>query len=213
VSVRGVARALVVLSLAAVVAAAAALPARGDGDPASDTLLYSDLFIPYTQQIDDAATKGLQAVLTDARKKGKPMRVAIIGSPYDLGSVGGLWGQPQQYATFLGQEIGIGLRDKSTLMVVMPAGFGLYAGQRKTTDAQLSRLKGIVPGKTGNDLTKAGVAAVERLTGAHGSAGGGSPWHERLIILLAVVIGLALMGGLSLLTARARAARARGQQT
>ncbi len=59
-----------------------------------------------------------------AAKSGYPLRVAVIASPADLGSVTPLWRQPQAYAGFLGEELS--LLYKGTLLVVMPDGFGLY---------------------------------------------------------------------------------------
>jgi hypothetical protein len=205
VSVRRLALALAVLTVAA---GAVALPAaRADGDPASDTLLFSPIFVPYSQPIDNSVSQKLQAEVTDARKKGTPLRVALIASPYDLGSVGGLWGQPEQYAAFLGQEIGIGQRDKSLLVVAMPAGFGLYAGPSKNISKDQARLDGISMGKTPDDLANAAITAVSRLSGVSASGGGESPWRERAIIIAAALIGLVLAAGLSLLAAHARAAK------
>ena len=96
-------------------------------------------------------------------------------------------------------------------MVVMPAGFGLYAGSGASTTSRLLRLHGIPTGKTPNDLAAAARTGVERLSGT--SSGGESAWRQRIIILLAALAGLALIGGLSLLATRLRAGRARGQET
>jgi hypothetical protein len=189
--------------------------ARADGDPASDTLLFSDLFVPYTQTIPGAVTKNLESALKNAKAHGRPMRAAIIASGYDLGSVGGLWAKPEQYAPFLGQEIGIGTRDKSLLMVVMPAGFGFYAGQGRSTAAELRRVRDIKPGSSAEELARSATTAVERIAGvsAPGSSGS-SPWRQRIIIALAAVAALALVVALSMLAPRARRRRrAETQQT
>jgi hypothetical protein len=196
-----------------VLAAAAALalsagPARADGDPASDTLLYADLFVPYTQPIPDSVTKKLESTLASAKQRGRPIKAAIIAQPYDLGSVGGLWGKPRQYAPFLGQEDGFGIRDKSLLVVVMPAGFGVYAGPGKPTDAYYLKLRGISPGSSATDLARAMTIAVERIADVKApSSGGESPWRQRLIIGLAAVVALLVMAGVSMLAPRARRRR------
>ncbi len=49
--------------------------------------------------------------------------MALIATQADLGSVTELWRQPQNYARFLGQELGQVYR--GTLVVAMPAGFGI----------------------------------------------------------------------------------------
>ena len=63
-------------------------------------------------------------MLTDAKAKGFPLKVAVIVSPYDLGAVPVLYKRPQTYAKFLGQEIYFVTKDE--LLVVMPNGYGIY---------------------------------------------------------------------------------------
>jgi hypothetical protein len=204
---RRLGRPLALLLTAAAALALSAGAARADGDPASDTLLYADLFVPYTQPIPDSVTKRLESTLASAKQRGRPIKAAIIAQPYDLGSVAGLWGKPRQYAPFLGQEDGFGVRDKSLLVVVMPAGFGVYDGTRPT-DAYYRKLQGIPPGKSATDLAKAMTTAVERLADVKApSSGGDSPWRQRLIIGLAALVTLLVMAGVSMLAPRARRRR------
>jgi hypothetical protein len=66
----------------------------------------------------------LTALLQEAARTGHPIRVALIASSTDLGSVTELWRQPQFYAQFLGQELSLVYR--GPLLVVMPSGFGVY---------------------------------------------------------------------------------------
>ena len=66
----------------------------------------------------------LGALLAAAQRSGYPIRVALIASATDLGSVTELWRQPQNYARFLGQELSLVYR--GPLLVVMPNGYGLY---------------------------------------------------------------------------------------
>ena len=49
----------------------------------------------------------LVALLAAARRSGYQLRVALIASSTDLGSVTELWRQPQSYAQFLGQELSL----------------------------------------------------------------------------------------------------------
>ena len=66
----------------------------------------------------------LAALASDAAQEGYPIRIALIGSPMDLGSVTALWAKPQQYARFLGAEVSFAYRGR--LLIVMPEGLGTY---------------------------------------------------------------------------------------
>src|SRR5689334_5651000 len=57
-------------------------------------------------------------------ERAEEIRVAVIASRSDLGSVTELWRQPQTYARFLDQELS--LVDHGPLLVAMPGGFGYY---------------------------------------------------------------------------------------
>ncbi len=197
------------LLAAGAVGGVASAPARADGDPASDTLIYFNLFVPYSQPISKPLTKQLEMALLEAKRKRRPIKLALIASAEDLGSVGGLWGMPKQYATFLGQELSVGSLNKVLLVVVMPAGIGLYAG-RKPVTGDRSKIRGIVPGKDANSLAHAGLEAVSRLAGVHVSASsssGNSASRDRIIIVLAATVGLLIVIALSFLTPRLRGRR------
>lgn len=141
--------------------------ARADGDPASDVLVSENAFVPW----DAAATVGeqarLQAVLAAAARRGYPIRVALIASSSDLGSVTALWHQPQNYAEFLGQELSLAVHTR--VLVVMPNGFGLYAagGQRPSEHAALA---GTGPAASPPRLATVAVTAVRNLAAATGHA-------------------------------------------
>ena len=99
----------------------------------------------------------LGALLGDAARAGYRIRVAVIASPTDLGSVTALWRQPQNYARFLGQELPLVYR--GPLLVVMPDGYGLYhAGATP------------LPPLTAGGLGTAAIGAIERLAAASGHA-------------------------------------------
>jgi len=114
--------ALLAVVAAAAAAAGAAQPARADGDPASDYLLVRRVFISYELATRAKQEQTLIQVVAAANKKGYSIRVAVIASSYDLGSVTVLWRKPQTYARFLGAELGFVYRQR--LLVVMPNGFG-----------------------------------------------------------------------------------------
>ncbi len=97
--------------------------AFADGDPASDVLASQALYVPGDGGFAPSQTAQLSDLLSEARRAGVPIRVAIIATRADLGSVTELWRQPQNYARFLAAELGQVYR--GTLVVAMPAGFGI----------------------------------------------------------------------------------------
>ena len=99
-------------------------PRRPTAIPASDVLATQQLFLPQDAAVPPAQQAQLAALLQEAARSGYPIRVALIASATDLGSVTALWNQPQNYAQFLGQELGLVYH--GPLLVVMPTGFGLY---------------------------------------------------------------------------------------
>jgi hypothetical protein len=131
-------------AIAAVGVACLLLPAvaRADGDPASDVLLYEKWYLPYRAP-SAAAKSDLTAVVAAANRAGYPIRVAVIQSPTDLGSIPQLFGKPQTYASFLAQELAFGYRKR--VLVVMPAGFGFSPGLVKATGAQADSGTGYAP--------------------------------------------------------------------
>ena len=155
--------------------------AYADGDPASDVLLYQQTYLPYSPP-STAAKNELNAVVAAANKAGYPIRVAVIQSPTDLGSVPQLFGKPQTYVSFLSQELAFGYRKR--VLIVMPAGFGLSPGLEKATGAQAQSGTGYVPipdnkelklvaklpkpGSSSDQLTLAAAQAVRKLAAASG---------------------------------------------
>jgi hypothetical protein len=106
-----------------VLALSCAPAALADGDPASDVLAAQSLFLPADGGFARAVDARLTALLASSQRSGYPLRLAVIATPSDLGSVSALWGAPSSYARFLGEELSLVYR--GTLLVVMPAGFGV----------------------------------------------------------------------------------------
>ena len=122
--------AAVVLALvvgAAALAAARAPAALADGDPASDVLVYQPVFFPY-DHAPAALQRRLNGLVKSANQQGYKIRVAVIQSPRDLGSIPTLFGKPSVYARFLSSELSSIWRDR--VLVVMPSGYGLAQGAR-----------------------------------------------------------------------------------
>jgi hypothetical protein len=172
------ARAVLAVALAAAVLAAGADAARGDGDPASDVLLFQPAFFPYASPSDDAKSELLGTVLA-AKRAGYPIRVAVIQSRRDLGANPELYAKPQLYATFLDAELR-SAQYFGALAVVMPQGFGVapggkltHAGKRFTPapiGPLLRAIRPLQPPRTTDPdaLTLAGVTAVKRIAAAAG---------------------------------------------
>jgi hypothetical protein len=166
-----IARALSLALLAVCLAVPAG--ALADADPASDVLLGAPAFYPFQPPVSPTLQKQLEAELAQLSKQGLSLKVAIIGSPVDLGAIPNLFGQPQTYATFLGKEISF--QHPQPLLVVMPAGFGV-------SGVEASALAGLTVDKTGasNGLTQSAIVAVQRIAKAAGktvsadAAGAGS---------------------------------------
>ncbi|MBV8218285.1 MAG: SCO family protein [Solirubrobacterales bacterium] len=133
-----------------------------------------------------------------ANRAGFAIRVAVISSNYDLGSVTELWGQPRTYARFLGVELSLAYM-RQRLLVVMPNGFGFNWPGHAT--ARTYGLLATVPlgSGAGAGLAAAAEVAVRRLARASGvalpprmpAAGGGSgrPGSAGTLTIIGVVAG------------------------
>jgi hypothetical protein len=159
--------AVVAAALAVIAAALLVQSALADGDPASDYLISQQVFLPFNAKVSTKAAGELTGLLADSKQKGFPLKVAVIASRYDLGAVPSLFGKPQSYASFLGQEDYYFFKDE--LLVVMPNGYGLYkhAGLPAADKAAIKALP--APGTAkGDQLVAAAVHAVRVLAARHG---------------------------------------------
>ena len=199
--------------------------AKADGDPASDYLISQQAFLSYDAKIPAALQQKLLAAVASANKNGYPVKVALIWSRYDLGSVPVLYGKPRDYARFLDAEDarcwwGAGcsagrFSPKTRLVVVMPQGLG-FAQWKHTPAAGYRTLAGIKVTPTPAGLATAATTAVEKLAAAAGvkvsttggpaltvESGGGTSRTE----IIVGVVGAILLGFAALLLIRRRAAR------
>lgn len=190
--------------------------AFADGDPASDILVTQDVFMPWDGGISTATQEQLVSTVEAANKAGLAIRVAVIATSADLGTVTQLWRQPKEYGKYLGTELSE-LWDGQVL-VVMPNGFGLYgpsSGPHKFSAAE-GAVRAPTPG-TGDHMAQSAIDAVQQLAAAAGHSfdgnvgtikaapvsGGGSDWGAWLALAL---------GGLAILAAWAASLRARPLQ-
>jgi hypothetical protein len=155
---RGLAVVLTVLA-----AATSASIARADGDPASDILPTDSVYFPINQPSADAES-ALTSAVNAVYANGDRVKVAVIATPDDLGAIPSLMNKPDDYARFLGQELGgfyVG-----PLLIVMPSGWGVYDGGRSVS-AENGVLSGIgVSGSSPDNLVRSAATAVQRLESA-----------------------------------------------
>jgi hypothetical protein len=207
-----------VLLAAACVAGLAAGAARADGDPASDYLVVRQVFFPYDAKVPRPAQQKLLAAVHSANTQGFDIKVALIASSYDLGSVTALWRKPRQYARFLSLEDSFYF--KSRLVVVMPNGLGFHF-PRHDSAAAYRLISNIPVTNSPAGLANAATTAVERLAKASGvqvstAAAAKEPTpaqqsnHDRVVIIVAVLAALVVGGALRFLLRRRRSARVGG---
>jgi hypothetical protein len=203
--------ALLLLWTLVMIWAASAAVARADGDPASDVLASQAAFVPADAGVPAGQQSQLAALLATASRAGYQVRVAVIASSTDLGSVTALWHQPQNYARFLGQELSLVYR--GTLLVVMPDGYGVYrmAGVPPSEGSALAALGAPVA-----DLGGAALSAVQRLGAASGhplalpaQTSSRAPARSDVLAWLVFAVGCALIAAAWTASLRARPVRPR----
>jgi hypothetical protein len=157
----------------------------------------------------------LASQLADATRAasaaGKPVRVALIGAPADLGGVPSLFGKPTDYARFLGLELQFVYTGR--LLVVMPQGAALSERGRLVANAAVVRA---VVGSGGDGLARTAITLVRELTGTApeppftttivASTSRGFPLWKSIAIAVGAVLVLVL-GGVVLVRRRARGKR------
>jgi hypothetical protein len=194
------ARRILILAAAAVCLCFPAT-ARANGDPASDYLLVQDVFLPFNAKIDPTASTQLSDTIREADNSRFKVKVALIGSRYDLGTAFSLYNKAQRYSEFLGLEISFQFRGH--LIVVMPNGFGTSIDGKKDPRG-IKALKPLpAPGQDATKQAEAATTAVRRLAAAYGSVlpasgggGGSSQTRDRLMIAAGIVALVALLAGI-----------------
>jgi hypothetical protein len=185
--------------------------ARADADPASDVLYTDDVFLPFSTKVSPGLARQLADATRAASAVGKPVRVALIAAPADLGGVPSLFGKPTAYARFLGLELQFVYTGR--VLIVMPQGAALSERGRLVANAAVVRA---VVGSGGDGLARTAIALVRELTGTAptplqtttivASAERGFPVWKSIAVAVGGVFALAL-GGLVLVRRRARGKR------
>jgi hypothetical protein len=147
--------------IAIVLFAGYATRAAADGDPASDFLVGADVYLPFPVPSAKAGA-ALVSEVKSVYSAGYWIKVAVIATKSDLGSIPSLMGHPVEYARFLGSELSsiyVG-----PLLIVMPTGLGFYDGGRS-----IVREQGILNGfpvrhsQGADGLTRAATSVVAAL--------------------------------------------------
>jgi hypothetical protein len=196
----------IALVLVATAAGLWAGAARANGDPASDVLPFSNVYLSTTEPKSTAAGQDLLTITGVTAKKKRPIKVAVISMPSDLGLIQSMWPKPQPYAEFLGKELFQFARYTGTTLIAMPNGYGVYgpaAAKGKPALAQLPKPNTNDPEQLGDDA----ATAVRRVAAANGivlpaASGGGSSGTPTWAIAAAALGGAALLGGLVFLVLR-----------
>jgi hypothetical protein len=178
--------------------------ARANGDPASDVLPFTTVYLSIQDPTKSTAGQDLLSVTHEAAKKKHDIRVAVISQPSDLGLIQSMWPKPQLYAEFLGKELFQFARYKGTTLIVMPNGYGIYGPQAARGKPALATL----PKPGTSDLEKLatrGVQAVRAVAPPNGyvlaapkSSSSTSAW----LIILGALGGAAVIGGVVFLSLR-----------
>ena len=196
----------IALLLAVVAAAVSAGGALANGDPASDVLPFSNVYFSIVDPRGASAGRDLLAVTAAAAKQKRPIKVALIAQPSDLGLIQSLWQKPQRYAEFLGKELFQFAHYTGTTLIAMPNGYGVYGPDAAKGRPALARL----PKPGTSDLEKLGKDAADAarqvaaangyvLPAASSDSGSGTPaW----LIVLGALGGAALVGGIAFLGLR-----------
>ena len=151
-------RTLVLLLLP--VALVFATGAAADGEPASDVLATNGIFTPYPPP-SVSAVQTLHSAVQGVAVKGDRIKVAVIATRQDLGSIPSLFGHPQDYSRFLSLELSLLYR--GPLLVVMPAGFGFVDRSHAVPHAGSVLAARDDPGTSADELTIDAATAIGRL--------------------------------------------------
>jgi hypothetical protein len=189
-------RVAVVAALLLLVAPAVA---RANGDPASDYLLVQSVFLPFNAKVDPKTTKQLADTIRAADTAGYKIKVAAIGSRYDLGTAFSLYNKAQKYSEFLGLELSFQYRDH--LLVVMPNGYGSSIDGKPDAKGIAVVEKLPPPGKDATKQMEGATAAIRKLAAASGytlkvSDSGSSKTRDRITIAAGAVALAALLAAI-----------------
>jgi hypothetical protein len=187
--------------------------ARADADPASDILIGARVFYPYSPAVSTNLQTALNAEVEAAARAHFPIKVALIGTPLDLGALASLFDKPQPYADLLDQELTFASSRPPPLLVVMADGYGVKNLPAPATAAALSLTK--PAHKRNDDLARAAIVAVRKLAAAAGHPipripiSGGTTGNDSNTLAAVAVAVAAIAAAATIIGMRRRLARRR----
>jgi hypothetical protein len=161
---------------------ALSVPAWAHGDPASHYLEQGQLYPAFGDRPTAETELELLALLLAAREEGFGVRVALVANESDLTEDPSMLARPQAYAEYVAGELRGLATAGSPVLVVTPSGYGLAgiyqpaggAAVVLTRPAARDLLDGLAPpGRSGEELARAGLVAVRAL-----AEGAGRPLPE-----------------------------------
>lgn len=201
---------VLVLVLAALAAGAVAAPAAlANGDPPSQVLRASDVYVP-ASPASPTLVRALRAAVRRANAAGYSAKVAVVGSTYDLGDLVQAFGRPQEYANYLAGDVRAhpGTPRQFTLLVVMPAGAGIAGRNFSDPERRAARTIAVQSGAGSNALVGAATTTLERMAAAGGHRIGGAGTKggngSSGAVIAAVLGALAVLTLVAVLASRAR---------
>jgi len=161
-------------------------------------LLGQQIFFPFDVKFPAEQKAQFTALVQKANGAGFKIRIALISSAYDMGSVTVLYGRPRTYARFLGEELSFVYKQR--LLVAMRNGLGF--NWKGHPSAPAYAVLAHIPVKADPaGMLETAQAAVQRLAAADGvvispptnvSAPGQSNSHDRLLIIIGIAALLVL---------------------
>jgi hypothetical protein len=158
-----------------------------------------NVFLPFNAKVDPSVSTRLAETIRAANQSNFKIKVAVIGSRYDLGTAFSLYNKAQRYAQFLGVELSFQFHGR--LLVVMPNGYGYTIGGKTNAAGVRVVSKLPPPGKDATKEAAGATVAIRKLAAASGirlssSAGSDSKTRDRITIGAGVVALAALLAAI-----------------
>jgi hypothetical protein len=170
-------RLLTALALIAVTIVAGQADVLANGDPASHVLPSREVFIPSDPSLCSLAGRRLDALTEATRRAGYPIKVGVIPTAEDLGTLYRLFGRAEAYARQLARELPPELFQKVRrgaarkrnrggkgyrLLILMPGDLGIYNGGSK--ESRTLRRISVGSESTKEELARKAIEVVSKLS-------------------------------------------------